>query len=109
MACDHRVLHECRMVSGVVTDGMSGAEALPVGLQHQHLDVVVTIGIEQGGVHLFGELLVLRVGLLGPVQGDLRDRPILLVDDSFASLVHIHMSSWQFRYDVMTPISAPMS
>ena len=57
----------------------------------------------------FGQLLVLGVGLLRPVQCDPRDRAFLLIDDSFTSLVEVHAVSLTFQDEVMTPISAPMS
>ena len=90
--CHHGVLHERRIVDRVVADGVPGAEALAVGLQHQHLDVVVAVGIEQRGVDFLGQLLVLGVGLLGPVERDLRDGPFFLVDDALAGLVQIHLA-----------------
>ena len=86
-------LNEFRIVDGVVADGVSRAEALAVGLQDQHLDVVVAVGIAKCVVDLLDVLLVLGVRLLGPVQRDLRDGPFLLVDDPFAGLVEIHASS----------------
>ena len=94
VACHHGVLHERRIVDGVVADRVPGAESLAVGLQHQNLDVVVAVGIQQCGVDFFGQLLILGVGLLGPVEDDLRDRPVFLVDDSFAGLVEIHAVSY---------------
>jgi hypothetical protein len=75
----------------VIADGVPGAESLAISLQHQNLDVVVAVGIQQCGVDFFGQLLVLGVGLLRPVEGDLRDRPVFLVDDSLAGLVEIHL------------------
>ena len=96
------------LLLGVVADGVSGAESLAVGLEHQNLDVVVAVGIQQRGVDFFGQLLVLGVCLLRPVQRDLRDRPVFLIDDPLASLVEIHLFV-PFLYEVITPISAPMS
>ena len=90
--CHHRVLHERRIVDGVVADGMSRAEALAVGPQHQHLDVVIAVGIKQRGVDFLGQLLVLGVGLLGPIQRDLRDGTFFFVDDALAGLVEIHLA-----------------
>jgi hypothetical protein len=107
-AHDLRGLDEIRVVDRVVADRMSRAETLAVGLENQNLDVVVAVGVQQRGVDFFGQLLVLGVRLLRPVQRDLRDGPLFLVDDSFAGLVEIHCCL-PFRYDVMTPISAPMS
>ena len=81
---------EGRVVAGVVPDGMAGAEALPVGLDDQDLDVVVPVGVEDGRVDLLGQLLVLGVRLLGLVQDDVGYRPVLLVDDAFAGLLEVH-------------------
>ena len=103
-------LDERRIVDRVVADGVPGAEALAVGLQDQHLDVVVAVGVQQRGVDFLGQLLVLGVGLLGPVERDPRDRPFFFVDDSLAGLVEIHVAVPSYLgYEVMTPISAPMS
>jgi hypothetical protein len=71
---------------------MPRAEALAVGLQNKDLDVVVAVGVPQRVVDLLDLFLVLRVGLLRPVQRDLRDGAVLFEDDSLAGLVEIHMS-----------------
>jgi hypothetical protein len=107
MTRHHCVLDERRIVHGVVADRVSRTEALAVRLQHQDLDVIVAVGVEQCGINFLGQLLVLRIGLLRPVERDLRDRAVLLVDDALAGLLEIHVDT--FRYEVMTPISAPMS
>ncbi len=108
VACHHGVLNERWIVDGVIANGMPRAESFAIRLQHQNLDVVVAVGIQQCGVDFFGQLLVLGVRLLRPVQRDLRDRPIFLVDDPLASLVEIH-TCLPFRYVLMMPISVPMS
>src|SRR4029077_13611817 len=89
----------------VVADGVSGTEALPVGLQDKHLDVIVAVRVPQRVVDLFDLLLILGVRLLGPVERDFRYSALLFVDYPFVGLADVHSLS----YDVMTPISTPMS
>ena len=72
-ASGFEALDELRIVHRVVADGVSRAEALAVGPQDQHLDVVVTVGVQQRSVDLLDLLLVLGIRLLGPVQRDLRN------------------------------------
>ena len=62
-------------------DGVPGAESLPVGLEHEHLDVVVVVGPDQSLVHVPHLLRRLDVGLVGSVEDDAGHRPVLLVDD----------------------------
>ena len=60
---------------------VAAAETFSVGLEDDHLDVLVTVGLVQTGVDLLDQLGVLGVGLVGPVEDDPRDRRFPLIDD----------------------------
>jgi hypothetical protein len=59
------------------------AEALPVALEDDHLDVLVAVGLVQASVDFLYQLRVLGVGPVGPVEDDPRDRRFPLIDDRF--------------------------
>jgi len=60
---------------------VAGTEPLAVGLEDEHLDVVVVVGTGERLVHVPHLPGGLDVGLLRGVQDDAGHRSVLLVDD----------------------------
>ena len=58
---------------------MTGREVLPLTGEHDHTDVVVSVGAIEGGVELVDQLRVLGVGGLGTVERDRAHGPVDLV------------------------------